>query len=320
MTFVSVPLCAAAHCQIRDQHSPICDNPDQCWGCLPRRAADGLGLCEICARRMGEDAETAARLHDDLLLSLRRSAAGEQTSGTKDRSPGVDGDVVEARGRIRGTLTALARMIVAERGIQPPAVGDELCGLGGWLAAQRNWLSAHPAAAEHAADLRGIAGDGSLWGLAYPTRRAEAFIGWCPMPVLDSGSDGGQRACDWQLRYREGQAQIVCGGCGMAGSPQQWHRWVVGEREPQSTVDAFVAASLLSQRWCREVKPSAVQQWAVRGRIVGVTRERTSSFGRIEVVPVRDSRGRAQYEWRSIVDYATRLWGDPAPVPAFTAA
>jgi hypothetical protein len=338
------PLCAAPHCTIRDRHTDTCPAPDTCRGCLPRRAADGLRICTICTSRIGEDALTAAQLHDDLAQVLLHRSRGERTSGTGDPSPAIRDDVVETREAIYGTLTNLTKLISTERGILPPwewrteqlppgfigpprrirvGVGYPLA-LARYIAKHRDWLAAHPQADEHAGDLRAIAADGRIRALAYPCGSDRLYIGDCPLLVRDL--DGVESTCGARL-YQVADAPLIeCPGCGTAETVEQWQRWIVGDA--RGVVDGYAAAAWLSLRWCRPVDPALIRQWAHRGRVQPLMEplvrdgepvvETVMRDGRqVQVpveVPVRDSRGRVLYDLERLAAYATSIWGDPAPV------
>ncbi|MEU4640841.1 hypothetical protein [Micromonospora sp. NPDC023814] len=201
-------LCVADHCGIRHQHQPDCPNPQTCPGCLPRPAADGLRLCEVDMRRLAEDARTAAVLYEDLALTLiRRGRGGERVAGSSTGAPVPDDEVMEARQAIRATLVSLVRIIADERGLQTPA--DEVSALGAYVAHHAVWLAAHPAADEHAKDLRDIAGDGRNWRMAYPAKANRTYAGRCTFVDGETGVE-----CGTEVFARPGELTARCEVCG----------------------------------------------------------------------------------------------------------
>lgn len=197
MTTVARPLCAAPHCRSRGRHLPDCPGGD-CVGCLPHLAADGLRLCEVCARRLAEDAVQAAELHGELALRLLPTGGGGERVDASRGARVPDPRAMEARREIRHVLVSLVRMICEERGVRPPGrlvpqpLPFGLCGpwalvwrvdgrvssLGEFVAQHGDWLAAHPAAGEFAGELRSLVV--RSWRVAYPSGAHVAEIGPCP--------------------------------------------------------------------------------------------------------------------------------------------
>lgn len=302
------PPCAAGHCGIRSRHLDTCDDTD-CSGCLPRPAADGLLLCIVCTRRLGEDARKAATLYTDLAFSLIRSGQpGERTSGSADRAPAVNDAVVEARSSIKVTLVALVKLITGQRGFHPP--DDGVHALAAVVANSAEWLAAHRDAARHAVDLRDIASDPRAWRLAYPARSDRLYIGDCPLTLVDL--DGTAEVCGTRLYQEAEQPLIHCPGCGTDETIEWWQREIVGESH--GWVDAQALAAHLSMRWKRPVDPGVVKKWALRSGNTGVQVKHHVEVRGEEKVKVveRDAKGRTQYDLRAALAYAHRVWGDPA--------
>ncbi|MEV0726019.1 hypothetical protein AB0I37_24975 [Micromonospora purpureochromogenes] len=286
-------LCVADHCGILNQHSEQC--PGQgCRGCLPRLAADGLRLCEVDTRRIGEDARTAAVLHEDLALTLiRRGRGGEKVASSSSGAPVPDDEVMEARSAIRATLASLCRMIAEERGSHLPA--DAIEAMGAYVAHHAVWLAAHGAAGEHARDLRDVAGDPRTRRLAYPAGTDRLYIGDCPLLVadLDGGNEG---PCGTRLHVFGDSAFVLCSGCGTEETVEWWQRAIVGDAPVE--VDAYSAAADLSLRHRREVTPAMLRKWAFKGAVTPLG---------------RDGKGRTLFDLNELRGHAEKLW---APVAA----
>lgn len=159
-------LCVNGRCRILGRHGQECESED-CRGCLPRPASSGCNLCEVCTRRLAEDAKTAAVLYADLELVLANSGvAGEPISGTRDRGTELNDRAVEARTEIRHTLVSWTLLIAEERGISTP--DDYVHQIAAFVAKHAVWLSAHPAAGDAAGELHELA-HGQAWRTAYPS-------------------------------------------------------------------------------------------------------------------------------------------------------
>ncbi|HEX6968916.1 MAG TPA: hypothetical protein VF174_08940 [Micromonosporaceae bacterium] len=169
-------LCASPRCRGRG-HQPTCVD-DGCRGCLPRPAADGRNLCELCTRWLAEDAIQAAFLYGELAERLAASnGAGEKTSGTRDRGTQLNGKAVQARTLIRHTLVSWCLLIAEERGISTPA--DEVKAMGDYVALHAVWLSAYTAAGDCSDELHTLA-HGWPRRAAYPNPAKVVEIGPCP--------------------------------------------------------------------------------------------------------------------------------------------
>lgn len=168
-------LCVNPRCRVLGQHKPTCEV--DCRGCLPRYAADGRNLCEVCTRRLGEDARTAADLYAELEQVLAKPGSpAERTSGTPDRGTELNDRAVAARTLIRHTLVSWCLMVAEERGITVPA--DTPPAMAAYVALHAVWLSAHPAAGDCAHELAELA-HGAPWRTAYPSGARRFPVGPC---------------------------------------------------------------------------------------------------------------------------------------------
>jgi hypothetical protein len=147
-------LCASPRCGIRGRHAPGCEDTETCRGCLPRQAADGIYLCDVHARRIGEDALVVALRYNDLgqALTSSSSALGDIVSGSKKETGlQLNEKAAEMRMVIKHRLVSTVRMISEERGLPLPE--DRVPALARYIARHAQWIAAHPAAADLADEL-----------------------------------------------------------------------------------------------------------------------------------------------------------------------
>ncbi len=108
-------------CRIRGRHLPTCETPDDCGGCLPRTADDGLS-CQPCLDRVRERLEAIAELAPDARLVaaglVRRGGGGG--SGKPGSRPPLNDGATDALDEITNTLTTWARHVASERGVTLP--------------------------------------------------------------------------------------------------------------------------------------------------------------------------------------------------------
>lgn len=189
--------CVKPSCRAFGRHLPDCDGQD-CRGCQPRPAADGLRLCLVDVERLATDATTIADLYDELAYSVMPSGNGHgQPIGRSSDGPPVPRDkVVAIRTEIRLILGGWCRLVGEERGIQLPA--DEVSAMGAYVAKHATWLAAHGAADDVADEL------GSLrrraWSIAYPNGTRVGEVGHCPLWVDVTIEVEAWRQCPGTLR------------------------------------------------------------------------------------------------------------------------
>jgi hypothetical protein len=327
MARINTPLCANPACYLPGQHLTDCDDQEGHRGCQPAQADDGILLCGVCRRRLGENATAAPGLYDDLGLQLRRTGRGEQTSGSRDRSPGVDTAVVAARDDIASTLRRLARLIHTIRGFALPSTVVEarrvpewfigpmplvtyadtsLRALGPFVARSAEWLAARPDAGQHAADLHRIT-HGRVWGLAYPVAAETVDIGHCPLTVTYIAEDKSlsEGRCGEKLVWDGQNALITCEACGHSDTIEYWQKAIVGETG--GIVDTVTAAAWLSMHWFRPVRPSLVANWASREKLQRLMAE--PEYEGAKPKPIRDDRGRQLYRLADVKACAEKMWG-----------
>lgn len=110
-------LCQIPGCAIRGRHLPGCED-DDCRGCLPRLATEGL-ICETHERWAAQHLAEIERLTPDArLVAAGQVRRGHGGSGGKpgSRSPAND-DALDVMDAVTNTLTTLARDIAETRGL-----------------------------------------------------------------------------------------------------------------------------------------------------------------------------------------------------------
>jgi hypothetical protein len=110
-----IGLCQIPTCRQRNRHLPTCT--DDCLGCLPRLAEDGI-VCEQHVRWAAESLALIITLTPDARAVaaglVRHGGGGGGKPGS--RSPGND-DAMDALDAIQNALTTMAREIAEERGL-----------------------------------------------------------------------------------------------------------------------------------------------------------------------------------------------------------
>jgi hypothetical protein len=108
-------LCAIPGCRQRNRHLPTCT--DDCLGCQPRLAEDGI-VCEQHVRWAAESLAEIIALTDDARAVaaglVRHGSGGGGKPGS--RSPGND-DAMDVINAVSNALTTMARAIADERGL-----------------------------------------------------------------------------------------------------------------------------------------------------------------------------------------------------------
>jgi len=172
----TAPLCASPSCAARGKHQSDCGSED-CRGCLPRRAADGLRLCVLHTDLIAEDARSVAELHAALADRLASSGLpGERTSGTRDPGLKLNDAAVEARVLIRHTLVSWTYLIAEERGVALPV--DTTAAVAAFVARHAPWLAAHSEAGSVSDELRDLVRH--AYPIAYPSGTRIFDVAGCP--------------------------------------------------------------------------------------------------------------------------------------------
>jgi hypothetical protein len=211
-------MCASPRCRLPGRHRDDCDD-EQCRGCAPTRAADGLRLCPHCTDRIGRDAIETARLWYEIGLAL--TAAGANGTPVRNPHPGIaiSPRAIETRAEIRRTLASWCRLVAEERGHALPR-DESQHALGAYIARNAQWLSATDYADEAADELAGLRG--RAWAAAYPEGVSVVDIGSCPHAAGDGLCPGVVKAI---LRHEASllPSKIACS----ADSTHEWttERW-----------------------------------------------------------------------------------------------
>jgi hypothetical protein len=233
-------LCVNPRCRMLAQHRPDCDV--ECRGCLPRYAADGRNLCEVCTRRLVEDATTAAELYAELELVLAAPGRpGEKTTGTAEHGTELNDRAVEARTLIRHTLASWCLLVADERGIGTPQ--DTTAAMARYVGLHAVWLSAHAAAGDCADELAGLA-HGAPWRTAYPSGARRFKVGPCLMDDCPGEIVAVLRDTDQLL-----PSALTCDtDAAHSWSAGQW-REIGRALHPQGTAGRYVTAAETASTW-----------------------------------------------------------------------
>lgn len=148
----------------------------------------------------------------ELLLQLAASgsAMAEATSGTKDVGLSLNPRAVACRDNVKRILRMWVKLVVDERGVQPPADHPEV--LGQFIARNGPWLAAHPLAGYAYDELFELA-YGEPWRVAFPSGTRVRTVGGCPLPHCEGDLRAIMRRADSLL-----PSEITC-------SLNQSHRW-----------------------------------------------------------------------------------------------
>lgn len=208
---MSVVLCQSSRCFAIGAHTPDCGS-ESCRGCSPREAAPGMNLCWTHHDQLPRLALRAGEVWVELLLQLAGSgsAMAEATSGTKDVGLSLNPRAVACRDRTEDVLRSWTRLVIDERGGQPPPDHPE--STSGFLARNATWLAAHPLAGPCFDELFELA-YGEPWRVAFPSGTRVRVVGACPL----DGCEGDLRAI---LRRADSllPSEITC-------STSTSHRW-----------------------------------------------------------------------------------------------
>lgn len=304
----SIVECASALCPpFRGRHTQGCldEVGTKCDGCLPRLAADGLRLCQLCARLLAEDPVTLAGRYAALGLVLAGGGrgAGVHVAVSRDPNMQLNAAAAEARAQIRAELIALVRLVVGERGVHVPVrrvvarrpvgfvgpmplvsfVDSSVEALAFFLGKHAEWLAAHRAAGEHAEVLRQLV-RGSfvvaypngtrLFPVRIPRPRGVASVVWpgvasCPASVRERVAFSVSR---------RGVASEVLGEVPCSGS-----LWTVLRPLDDRLPAELLCNAVVGHRW-------PVREWLRLGaRLAGLVAESVAA-ARAEVEVVERSR------------------------------
>lgn len=284
-------LSCAAGCTLRGRHLDECTDEQQCAGCLPAMAADGLQVCQRCERRTADSLRFLPELYDDLAEPRR---GGGLPKFTKGSSPGpkrpeacakcdagtpcgrthretaqiIEDAARDARSAIRAGLVTWCLLLEEERSISLPAddvqamskhVHRHLIGLLG---------------SEHADQ---IVHDVRFWNEA-------KMIAYRARPDLTI-------ACECGARVRVDLADtMTCSACGQWGDYQWWASQGV------PTEESLTATAQDTLDWLLRTHDLPVTYGTLR---VWRTRHKQVSAG-------RDQKSRALYVKAAVLELAQR--------------
>ncbi len=117
-------LSCAAGCTLRGRHLDDCGDPEQCRGCLPALAADGLQVCDRCHTRLRHALATAP----SLVMHLREHV--EPGATVRDDQPHAKGkkappaplnvEALSAADDLHAELASWALLVMEERHVTGP--------------------------------------------------------------------------------------------------------------------------------------------------------------------------------------------------------
>lgn len=157
----------------------VIERPSSCRGCWPRVAADGLRLCWTHHDQIARYALRAGEVYAELLLHLDPDGGSSSApvSGTRPLGIDLNPRAVEARDRVAAVLASWSKLVVDERGFQPPAASP--ISTAQFVARNATWLAAHPLAGPCYDELRELA-MGEPHRVAFPSGTRVRVIGECP--------------------------------------------------------------------------------------------------------------------------------------------
>jgi hypothetical protein len=178
----------------------LCPLPHRHEPDRPRRAIDGGYLCSGHLAGLTRDITTAPELYDALAQQLATvGSGGEPVSGSRDPGMALNEAAADARATLRAVLASWARVVVEDRGINPPGrsapealplgfigpprlewvADDSPLVVARWLATHVDWLACQPFADEVCAEIRDATS--RAWSIAYPSGRRRYEVGPCPL-------------------------------------------------------------------------------------------------------------------------------------------
>lgn len=287
-------LCVVPSCFIPRRHVQTCENED-CAGCLPGLAADGLLICHHHHDRAKRDLGRLPGLDRDLTKAVAISGTTSGVGRVKGNPghPGIslDENVMDAADYLRGRLTNLIAYVSTERGETIPKwnVPDMVT----WLFKRADWMSSNTDLAH-------------IWGRqvanvviearrrAYRTRPDGVLIGHCTT-TTDKGA-----VCGQPLRYKPsdyaGDKTVTCRDCGTGYSLHA----LAELADPATTAPALEVVALLGHRFARVIDTSTLRQWVHR-------------YPDVPFKAGKDTKGRTLYSTAVVLGFVadTLGWFEP---------
>lgn len=273
-------------CTIRGRH--IADEcTEDCTGCLPARATDGLLVCIRCEKTTREGLRDIAGLWADL-GDPRRAPVPRQGGVSDDGPPLLIGDAArDARSAIRACLVAWCHVLNEDYAITYPA--DTVRAMAHHVAVQAGRLLTSEHADQLVHDVAGISKD--AWRLARPAGRRGVYA-QCPDCAsrvrLEMVHLLNAPCTEMVCRNLDHMADVTCWQCGSSGDLRWWRGQASKVDEPMDA--GAVCVWMLENHRLRMTKVQ-LRQWATRGRV-----ERRG----------RDEAGRTLYDPIEVASIALR--------------
>lgn len=308
-------LCQIPSCRIRGRHKPDCPDPDDCRGCLPRVAEEGLA-CDWCTGRAAAQLETVIELGPPAALVAaglaRVGGAGSGSSKPESRPP-LNPEATDKLTEVKDGLDGLTAAIARRRNLRPPAPGarDPRVVAARWLLAELPWIrhaltdQGSPYAIEAYAEIRDCASrirgilDGPAAQKYLGPCGAEietCGVGWiddgdhwsCDLPSDHAGEqhefrDQDLPPCDGDVYGRPNAEKGRCRTCGAEVDQGERRAWLDDEVRQYSYTPSEITDAYPS------IKRNTINQWAARGRLIAQSRDWT---------------GRARYNLGDVLDLA----------------
>jgi hypothetical protein len=240
--------CAAPRCALLRRHKDTCQQ-DECRGCLPALAQDGLRLCPLHTTRIATDAVRIAELDTEIEQVLGLAGrGGERTSTTTLHGIIPNEKAMETRTELRHTLASWCKLIGEERGHHLPP--NTLLAMGAYIAANAEWLSASDYAGDCSDELNSL--QRRAWNTAYPSGARVFDIGPCPASGCSSTIRVVLRAADSVV-----PSELVCDNT----PPHRWPYSQTAWRKLGAQINQrYLSASEIAEYW--ELSLSRVYAYA----------------------------------------------------------
>jgi hypothetical protein len=245
----------------------------------PRRAVDGLWLCQPCRDQLAALLAQLPGLYADLEDALASGGAstGPAVSGTASEPLPINTAAADHRHQIQHDLVWWAIYVADERGISRPLNGEPRSTTV-WLTVHLDWLAGNrPAAEELLPVLRQLAG--RAWAIIDPDRRLPTGE---RCRVVD---DEGER-CNGVVTMIQGADEAWTARCSDCG--------------PQQAVDYLRDG--VAGRW---VTIERVEAYLLRVHKVRVARATIRSWAARELVQTKTEDDRTWYELATVHKYVT---------------
>lgn len=203
------------------------DEPAQAWSGV---------LCKTHRRQFIRDIRCLPALYDDLELQLHPAGPAMKpfTTGQGETPTFVNGRIADCRDRIWASLSALARVVVEDRKVDPPADSTPHV-VAAFLDRHADWICRQPFADDEAVNFRDL--EAEAYSLAYPHPVRRIVCARCVEVVACDVETHTERRCGGDLvavlRLDEQEqgldpSAISCTVCGTQVARRYWLK--LGER------------------------------------------------------------------------------------------